>query len=115
MNIKDNSSIDWNDTLKSSGNDPLFAKQFLSLLIESWTADVPRIEEALSNNNIVEVKRLIHRLRGAVSYSCLPKLKEQLLIIDQALRNGDQHKQVVLLIEQMKLEMNKIEQDFKGI
>lgn len=72
--LPDNRIIDWSIALeRTAGNVPL-AKEMLNGLLDSLAENKQDIEQAITEHNIKNLKRLIHKLNGACCYTGVPNL-----------------------------------------
>lgn len=76
--------IDWEISKKLAGNNLDHAKEYLSLLINELNKEIPLILNYQDKN---ELQARLHKLRGALSYSGLEKLKKTVVLLEHALSN----------------------------
>lgn len=78
-NSKDLPVIDWELGKKLAGNDMMLAEEMLFLFAKSLPQELESIKIAKDCENPKELLSLLHRLRGAVSYCGLPRLKAAII------------------------------------
>lgn len=98
--------IDWEQSAKIAGNNLLAAKEFLALLCKNLLNDLQSIQLAYDENNLLDMKRQIHALHGALCYCSVPRLKNATIALEKALQipGGD----VPHLFSQFKNEITKV-------
>ena len=69
-----NSIIDWPLALKRTGNRTDLAKEMLAGLLKSLPETKNAIEEAITAQDVEQLKSLIHKLNGACCYTGVPHL-----------------------------------------
>jgi two-component system sensor histidine kinase BarA len=69
-----NKVIDWPLALKRAGNKEELAKEMLKGLVQSLPETKLNISEALTSQDVEQLKVLIHKLNGACCYSGVPSL-----------------------------------------
>ena len=72
--IQANNIIDWPLALKRTGNKVELAKDMLEGLVKSLPETKQYISDALTSQDIDQVKTLIHKLNGACCYTGVPSL-----------------------------------------
>ena len=80
------STIDWQLALSRTGNKALLAKDMLSGLVSSLPETQSHIEEAITCQDIEQVKVLVHKLNGACCYTGVPALNKITQQIETALK-----------------------------
>ena len=71
---RNNKIIDWSLALKRAGNKEELAKEMLKGLVQSLPETKVNISEALTSQDLEQLKVLIHKLNGACCYSGVPSL-----------------------------------------
>jgi two-component system sensor histidine kinase BarA len=74
--------------LKRSANNKELAKEMLIGLVDSLPKTSDSIREAIGNNKISDVKRLIHKLNGACCYTGTQNLSKVINQLETQLKNG---------------------------
>ncbi len=105
--------IDWNLGLKLAGNQRELAEDMLTMLLKDLDTTANSIKEKHNIQDYKKMQQEVHKLRGAVSYCGLPRLKS---ILDQLETNLKTHimddlpsllslfdKEVTLLLEHRHL------------
>ena len=69
-------TIDWQLALSRTGNKVHLAKDMLSGLVSSLPETQSHIEEAVTCQDIEQVKVLVHKLNGACCYTGVPALNK---------------------------------------
>jgi len=85
---KHNAIIDWPLALKRAGNKEELAKDMLKGLVQSLPETKQSISEALTSQDIAQLKVLIHKLNGACCYSGVPNLGSVTHQIETELKRG---------------------------
>ena len=73
--IKNIPSLDWDLSLKLAVGNHTLAKKLFNMMISSLPKEQILINNALNNNQLTQLKEMIHKLHGACCYTGLPKLK----------------------------------------
>lgn len=81
--------IDWKRSIELADNDPELATDILKLTSNSLPTDLQEIETAFRNEDEREMRRLLHKLEGGISYACLPRLEAATLAVHKAVRELD--------------------------
>ena len=95
--------IDWELSHKLAGNNSNHAKEFLELLNKELKKELPQLKKNL--NNKAELKKRLHKLHGAISYSGLQRLKAAIIALENALKNNED---VVILFKQFEFELKQV-------
>jgi len=80
--------IDWSLALKRSANKPELAKEMFLGLIDSLPETQQNIREAISVKDIIQIKRLVHKLNGACCYTGVPNLAQITTQLETQLKMG---------------------------
>jgi len=80
--------IDWSLALQRAGKKEELAKDMLSGLVKSLPETKQSISEALTAQDIEQLKNLIHKLNGACCYSGVPDLGKMTHQIETELKQG---------------------------
>lgn len=80
--------IDWSLALKRAGNKEELAKEMLIGLTKSLPEAKIYITEAITSQDIEQLKALIHKLNGACCYSGVPNLSKVTHQIETSLKQG---------------------------
>lgn len=80
--------INWPLALKRAGRKEALAKDMLNGLTESLPETKQHLAEALTAQDIAQLKVLIHKLNGACCYSGVPALEKIVREIETALKKG---------------------------
>jgi two-component system sensor histidine kinase BarA len=83
-----NKVIDWPLALKRAGNKEELAKEMLKGLVQSLPETKINISEALTSQDVEQLKMLIHKLNGACCYSGVPSLGRVTHQIETDLKSG---------------------------
>ncbi|GLX79422.1 histidine kinase [Thalassotalea insulae] len=84
--LNDSTVINWPLALKRGGNRPTLAKDMLGGLIESLPDTKLSISEALTSQDLGQLKALIHKLNGACCYTGVPDLSHITHVIETELK-----------------------------
>jgi two-component system sensor histidine kinase BarA len=85
---RNNKIIDWPLALKRAGNKEELAKEMLKGLVQSLPETNVNISEALTSQDLEQLKVLIHKLNGACCYSGVPSLGRVTHQIETDLKSG---------------------------
>jgi len=80
--------INWPLALERGGNKPALAKDMLSGLVDSLPDTKLSISEALTSQDIEQLKTLIHKLNGACCYTGVPDLNKITHYLETQLKQG---------------------------
>lgn len=80
--------IDWPLALKRAGNKEELAKEMLTGLTKSLPEAKIQITEAITSQDIEQLKALVHKLNGACCYSGVPNLSKVTHQIETSLKQG---------------------------
>jgi HPt (histidine-containing phosphotransfer) domain-containing protein len=80
--------LDWETSITLADNDPELAKDILILTCRALPGDMQEITEAFESNNEREMRRLLHKLEGGISYAKFPRLEYATLALHAAFKNG---------------------------
>ena len=107
--------IDWEIAVKQAGNDPEFAKDLLSMLTRNLPDDLSSINQSFEARNYVELRKLLHKLHGALCYCGAPRLKMLVSRLEMDIKNNtldniselmvSLNQEVALLLTQAKIEL----------
>lgn len=90
----------------ANGNEDL-AKEFLSMLVNSFPEELIKMEAAYKLQAVETVSSILHKLRGGLSYCGVPRLKEACIRLDEYLKS-DQKELIEKLYQQFLSEFNKV-------
>jgi len=88
VETRNNKIIDWPLALKRAGNKEELAKEMLKGLVQSLPETKINISEALTSQDVEQLKVLIHKLNGACCYSGVPSLGRVTHQIETDLKSG---------------------------
>lgn len=80
------SIIDWQLALTRAGNKESLAKEMLQGLIDSLPETQEAIRDSIEDENIDNVKTLVHKLNGACCYSGVPNLAQITMTLETGLK-----------------------------
>ena len=83
-----NNIIDWQLALQRAGKKEALAKDMLEGLIQSLPETKQNISEALTCQDVEQVKTLVHKLNGACCYSGVPNLGKVVHELETQLKKG---------------------------
>jgi two-component system sensor histidine kinase BarA len=83
-----NGVIDWPLALKRSANKADLAKEMFLGLVDSLPKTQQSIQEAITAQDIDEIKRLVHKLNGACCYTGAPNLAKITMQLETQLKIG---------------------------
>ncbi|MBX9704712.1 MAG: Hpt domain-containing protein [Gammaproteobacteria bacterium] len=95
----ENELIDWERSIVLADNDPDLATDILKLTSNSLPTDLQEIETAFRNEDEREMRRLLHKLEGGISYASLPRLEAITLKVHKAVRELDNEHMAELMQE----------------
>lgn len=96
--------IDWEESTKLAGNNIDNAKEFLQLLAIDLKKEFLKMKQAYESKNNKELKYLLHKMQGALSYCSVPRLKAATKTLEDRLNN---HKDTYELFQQFENELNE--------
>lgn len=104
--------IDWNAWIQVAGKEE-YALEMLDVFMKNIEFDLRAIQEAYVVQNFEELKKIVHKLHGALCYCGLPRLKKLVSSLESALKKhimvdlpsllNQLHAEVILLIEHYSL------------
>jgi two-component system, NarL family, sensor histidine kinase BarA len=106
MNKEKQEIIHWETSIKLAGGNSTLAKELLMMFMASLDAEIHGIQSAYDQKDYHELKNIIHKLHGGVSYCGLPALKYVINEFEIALKS----KQAVKIDLAYKQFMNEISQ-----
>jgi len=71
----ENTSIDWNLSIKNAGGREDLAKEMLTMLVGDFDSSIELIVEYLETQQLNELIEQVHKLHGATAYCGVPNLK----------------------------------------
>lgn len=86
--LQESSVINWPLAMKRCGNKPRLARDMLSGVVDSLHEAKLNISEALTSQDLEQLKSLIHKLNGACCYTGVPDLNKMTHFIETQLK-GD--------------------------
>lgn len=81
--------IDLEQGAKLVGNDITFAKEAIRMLVDSFSEEVPLLENACKNLDLDKAESILHKLRGGISYCGVPRLRQACILFDDYLISGE--------------------------
>lgn len=105
--------IDWEQTVHLAGEDADLAKDILTLTYRSLPTDLEEISLAIKDVDERELRRLLHKLEGGISYVKLPVLESATLALHEAVNNSENDKYTALfntLHEAINATINAIQE-----
>lgn len=78
--------IDWDEALRLANNNHKLAKEMLQLLTERLPDDRDDILTAFKQQDLPRTKQLSHKLRGALCYCGVPRLRGVVEELDNELK-----------------------------
>ncbi len=86
--LHESTVINWPLALERGGNRAILAKDMLGGLIDSLPDTKLAISEALTSQDIEQLKTLIHKLNGACCYTGVPDLSKMTHLLETQLKKG---------------------------
>jgi two-component system sensor histidine kinase BarA len=80
--------IDWNLCIKLANNKTAVAQEILLLVIQQLPSDLEEIKKAEQKADYAEWLRCVHKLHGALCYSGMPRLKNAVAHLENALKQN---------------------------
>lgn len=80
--------IDWEHSLKLAGNKKDLADDILSMLISSLPDELAVAKKLIDEKNYQELRKHVHKMKGALSYSGLSRIKYLISRIESDLKNN---------------------------
>jgi len=94
--------------LKKVGGKMATYLKILSLLIEHHGNDPQRLTEALTAGDFIEVKRLVHTLKGAIGNLGATKVDEMTELVHVAIKQGETHADIEQLCNVLVTELSSL-------
>ncbi|WP_428943917.1 two-component sensor histidine kinase BarA [Pantoea sp. FN060301] len=79
-------SLDWQLALRQAANKPDLARDLLQMLVDFLPEVTRLVERFMAEDNLPELRDIIHKLHGSASYSGVPRLKQLCQQLDKSLR-----------------------------
>jgi hypothetical protein len=99
--------IDWKRCLEIVNGSELLAGELLAMFVKELPAFGTAFQEALQGYNLLELRKLSHRLKGLISYCVVPRVEVMLQYLDEAVKLGNK-REVESIIECLIQEMNVV-------
>jgi two-component system sensor histidine kinase BarA len=80
--------IDWEQAIKTAGNQKTLAEDILRLLLQTLPEEASRISLLGKEKNYTELLKKVHKLHGALCYCGLPRLKTIVECLETNLKNN---------------------------
>lgn len=93
--------IDWDKSVALADHDPELARDILILTERSLPNDIKEITAAYKENDEREMRRLLHKLEGGISYAKFPKLEKATLAFHKAIHE-DETEQFEMLHQELQ-------------
>lgn len=90
--MSDSILIDWEKSIELADHDAELALDILILTARSLPGDMQEITEAVQNEDEREMRRLLHKLEGGISYVKLPVLETATLALHKAVIDSETNK-----------------------
>lgn len=99
--------IDWDLSLKLAGNQKDLADDILAMLVANLPDEVAVIKQLNAEKNYQELRKHVHKMHGALSYSGLSRIKNLISHIESELKTN-----IIIslpsLIEQLETELQNL-------
>lgn len=102
---KDLAIIDWEQSTKLAGGSLAHAKEFLTFLANDLGLQLTLIKQAHNSKNIDEIKRLLHRLRGGLSYCSTPRINA---VVERMESEIDHYHDIKRSISEFEMEATQL-------
>ena len=99
--------IDWELSTKLAGNKRHIAEELLNLLIKNLPGELAEMKKAYKNNDTEKLLLAIHKLRGALCYCGVPRLRNAILTLEMALRRNKES-EIETLFAQFEFEVDEL-------
>lgn len=97
--------IDWEASIKLAGGQKKLAQDLLLLLAKTLPRDTADIKQLAKEENYPELTVRVHKLRGALCYCGLPRLKSLLSLLETRIKNPIMFS-LPPLLDQLDVEVN---------
>lgn len=97
--------VDWDEALRLANNNHDLAKEMLQMLAERLPDDLQDIVNAFTSQNFDEAKQLTHKLRGALCYCGVPRLRGVVEGLDNELKMPDDLDKITNMLGELKHEV----------
>lgn len=116
-NTSPEKSIDLELGAKLVGGDKTFAREAIQMLVDSFSEEVLVLKNACQSLDFGTAQSVLHKLRGAISYCGVPRLKEVCIHFDEFLKTGDtgNTKEIWQRYDYLIAEFNQIKEGLQRI
>lgn len=102
--------LDIQQSIAAANGNASLAKELFTMLLNDLDARLRQIKTSFDANDMYELAEHIHKLYGATAYCIIPKLRNSVETLDQALREKD-YSQVSKLVETVTDEIQQLLKD----
>ena len=106
--------IDWNFS-KQQGFDDVTAKKLMDMLQNDLPVEVKNIKNAKKNNNIKQLREIMHKLKGSFCYCGVPKLRNVTNILHDAIKDTDSLDKIDHLFNDFYKEVNAFLKEYETV
>ncbi len=99
--------------MKLAHNDEAFAKQMLTMLVESFPDELTKITEAYKHGDWQTMRDVAHKMKGATSYCGTPRLKIVCANLEGYLKSPENTELRESLYQQLLAEIEAVKQEAK--
>jgi len=100
--------IDWDHCVKLAGGKEELAREMMTLFIKHLPDSHTKINNAVQDKNLQELKNELHKLLGSCSYCGVPRLKVITAEFDQSARHTEETDSFDDLLEKFNTEVNSV-------
>jgi len=108
QHLSDIPGFDVERGLRNVGGKMATYLKILRLLIEHHGNDPQQLTQALAVNDLTEVKRLAHTLKGAIGNLGATRVEEMTEMVNFAIKQGKAHADIAQLIEVLVTELSAL-------
>lgn len=100
--------INWDEALRLANQNHELAEEMLKMLVERLPEDQQDILDCYAQQNFDKLKQLTHKLRGALCYCGVPRLRHAVEQLDNALKQPSPKHQMDELVQQFAEEVQTL-------
>jgi HPt (histidine-containing phosphotransfer) domain-containing protein len=80
--------IDWKRCLQTVNDNEDLANELLAMFIKELPEFRASFESSVADYNLLQIRKLSHKLKGLVSYCAVPRIEAMIQYIDEAIKVG---------------------------
>jgi two-component system sensor histidine kinase BarA len=111
MNLEHLPIIDWDLGIKLAGNQKNLAEDLMAMLVKDLQSELTAINQLYADNNLVDLRKRVHKLHGGICYCGVPRLKTIISALDNDLKNNVTIN-LAMQMQQLNTEINNVLTNF---